>query len=221
MTTLPLITATIPQTSISVSSAHSLIGQPAPNFVLPSIQGETIHLAHYHGQAHVILWFSRGFTCPFCRGHMDNIISHYEQVINQEAVIVQVAPNLHESAQTFFREQAPPYPFVCDPDKRLYATYGIGDRGVLEATRNTFVSFGTAASKGDFGNTVRASWLDVSQQNFLRRLHHHALTALDQVVVFIDKQGIVRHTLAVGTVDPIPSAVELIHLLKQATQNPT
>ena len=51
------------------------------------------------------------------------------------AEVIQIAPNLLESARTFFRDAASPFPFVCDPDKRLYAVYGLGDLGALTATR--------------------------------------------------------------------------------------
>jgi signal transduction histidine kinase len=43
------------------------VGQPAPLFSLPSVQGATVDLGAYRGRQNVIVWFSRGFTCPFCR----------------------------------------------------------------------------------------------------------------------------------------------------------
>jgi hypothetical protein len=27
----------------------------------------TVDLASYRGRSNVVVWFSRGFTCPFCR----------------------------------------------------------------------------------------------------------------------------------------------------------
>ncbi|MCB0036272.1 MAG: redoxin domain-containing protein [Anaerolineales bacterium] len=192
------------------------LNQPAPHFSLTSIQGQQINLADYHGRKHIILWFSRGFTCPFCRGHMQNIIAGYEALQEQDIEVVQVAPNLLESAMIFFRNDThPPYPFVCDPDKRLFATYGIGDQGVLTATRNAFVSFSGAALKKEFGKTVQASWVDVANKNFLRRLHHHALTALDQAVFFINKEGVLKYRLDVDALKDIPTAAELLTLFQQ------
>lgn len=192
------------------------IGQYAPHFSLNSIQGQTINLADYHGRKHVILWFSRGFTCPFCRGHMQNITTGYEQLTARDIELIQIAPNLYESTLTFFRDDDyPPYPFVCDPDKRLYAVYGIGDRGALVATRNALVSFSSAARQKELGKMVQASWVDVAHKNFLRRLHHHALTALDQAVIFIDRQGFLRHRLDIDALGDIPTAQELLDISKE------
>jgi putative peptide zinc metalloprotease protein len=193
----------------------SLIGEEAPDFQLPSIQGQLVSLAGYQRQRHVILWFSRGFTCHFCRGYMEGIIQHYDELVAHDVEVIQVAPNLLETARSFFG-QFPPYPFVCDPDKRLYAVYGLGDRGVIEATRNTVVSFASAFASGEGTNNVRGSWLDVMNRNFMRRLHHHALTAVDQGLFIIDKDIIVRYQMIVGALESIPSGRELLALTEKS-----
>lgn len=190
------------------------VGQLAPSFSLPSIQGPLISLANYTQQRRVILWFSRGFTCNFCRSYMDSIIDQYPLLAEHEIEVIQVAPNLLETARIYFR-QPPPYPFVCDPDKRLYAVYGLGDRGALLATRNTVVAFGTAFVTGEGMETVRASWTDVANRNFLRRLHHHALTAVDQGLFIINKAGFISHQQVVGGLDRIPSGAELLQLVEE------
>lgn len=189
------------------------VGQLAPDFSLPTIQGETISLADYTGKCNILLWFSRGFTCNFCRGHMDNIASGYDELIDNGVEMIQIAPNLLETAQRYFEPKMPRYPFICDPDKRLYAVYGLGDRGSLEATRNTFVSFSTAFRTGVGVETVRASWVDVMNRNFIRRLHHHALTAVSQGLFIIDRQGHIRYRLVISPIEVIPTADELMTLV--------
>jgi putative peptide zinc metalloprotease protein len=160
----------------------------------------------------VILWFSRGITCPFCRVHMEQVMNAYRELVTHETEVIQVSPNLLESARVFLRNSDLPYPFVCDPDKRLYALYGLGDRGVLEATRNTVVSFSHAFSNGQGAETVRASWLELTNRNFLRRLHHHAMTAVEQGIFLIDSSGFIRHRMIVGPIDAIPGPEELLAL---------
>lgn len=138
----------------------AVVGNHAPSFTLPAIQGGQISLADYYGRSRVILWFSRGFACNFCRRYMQLIIERYEDLVAQAIEVVQVNPNLLETSRLYF-DLATPYPFVCDPDKRLYAVYGLGARGVLEAQKNTLISFGTAFVRGEGQETVKASWLDV------------------------------------------------------------
>lgn len=142
---------------------------------------------------------------------MQEVIGCYGEMQAHEIEVIQVAPNLLETAALYFNPP-PPYPFVCDPDKRLYAIYGLGDRGVLEATRNAFISFTHSFTHGEGTETARASWLDVMNRNFIRRLHHHALTAVDQGIFIIDKQKIVRYQKAYGPIEPIPTGRELLSL---------
>jgi hypothetical protein len=72
---------------------------------------------------------------------MQGVIEGYQNLLAQATEVIQVTPNLLESARRFFRPDPVPYPVVCDPDKRLYAVYGLGDRGVLEATSTAVVSW--------------------------------------------------------------------------------
>ncbi len=195
--------------------APRFVGQLAPTFTLPSIQGSMVDLAAFRDRCRVVLWFSRGFQCPFCRGYMDRIAAGYARLTAQAIEVIQIAPNLTESAQTFFGSSPPPFPFVCDPDKRLFARYGLGDRGVLEATRSTIISLAHAADVGESGQTARAIWLDTANRNFLRRLHHHALTALEQGLFIVDDRGVIRYQVAMGTLDPVPDADGLRQLVAQ------
>ena len=126
-----------------------LVGQMAPQFSLPSLRGAMVDLASYRGRRNVVVWFSRGFTCPFCRVYTDGMRAGYEALRAADTEIIQVAPNLLDSARRFFAQSPLPFPFVCDPDKRLYAVYGLGDVGALEATKTAVVSFAHAFTHGD------------------------------------------------------------------------
>jgi len=190
------------------------VGQPAPLFSLTSVQGEPVELAAFRGRRNVVVWFSRGFTCPFCRVYMDGMREGYELLQAADTEIIQVGPNLLQAARIFFGHSPTPYPFVCDPDKRLFAVYGLGDRGALEATRSAVVSFSYAFTHGDTGPQLRGAWLDVMNRNFVRRLHHHAMTAHEQGMFLIDKQGVIRNVTVVGPIDPVPSGAELAQLAR-------
>jgi peroxiredoxin len=191
------------------------VGEPAPLFALPSIQGATVDLAAYRGRLNVIVWLSRGFTCPFCLMYMDGIRAGYERLAGTGTEVIQVAPNLLDAAREFFAGSAAPFPFVCDPDKRLYAMYGLGDRGTLDASRTAVVSFSRALAQGDGGTWTRGAWLDVMNRNFVRRLHHHAMTALEQGVFVVDRDGIIRYVSIVGPIDPVPDGIQLTGLVRE------
>jgi len=174
-----------------------------------------VDLASYRGRRNVVVWFSRGFTCPFCRVYTDGMRAGYQALRSADTEIIQVAPNLLDSARRFFVQSPLPFPFVCDPDKRLYAVYGLGDVGALEATKTAVVSFAHAFTHGDTSNQVRGAWFDVMNRNFLRRLHHHAMTAQEQGMFLIDKDGVIRSVTVVGPIDPMPGGVELAEMSRQ------
>ena len=196
------------------------VGEPAPLFALPSLRGPMVELAAYRGQRNVVVWFSRGFTCPFCRAHTDGMRAGYPALQAVGTEVIQVAPNLLDAARRFFGPQPLPFPFICDPDKRLYAVYGLGDHGALEATRTAVASFAHAFTHGDTINQIRGAYFDVMNRNFLRRLHHHASSALDQGMFLVDKDGIVRHTTIVGPIDPVPGGSELAALARARCDAP-
>jgi putative peptide zinc metalloprotease protein len=200
---------------MSTGARGPVEGEPAPLFALPAVQGGSVALESYRDQKNVIVWFSRGFTCPYCLDAMGGIGQGYDELVAADTEVIQVAPNLLASAQSFFPRFPWLYPFVCDPDKRLYAVYGLGDRGALEATRTAVVSFSYAVASGNGGTWIRGARIDVVNRNFLRRLHHHAMTALEQGLFFIDKGGIVRHRIVVGPIDAIPPSVELVALVRE------
>jgi putative peptide zinc metalloprotease protein len=194
--------------------ARPSVGQIAPQFALPSLRGAMVDLAAYRGRRNVVVWFSRGFTCPFCRVYTDGMRAGYEALRTAETEIIQVAPNLLDSARRFFAQSPLPFPFVCDPDKRLYAVYGLGDMGALEATKTAVVSFAHAFTHGDTNAQLRGAWLDVMNRNFIRRLHHHAMTAQEQGLFLIDKRGVIRHVSVVGPIDPVPGGAQLAELAR-------
>jgi peroxiredoxin len=193
---------------------HAVVGGRAPLFSLPSLSGATVDLASYRGRSNVVVWFSRGFTCPFCRVYTDGVRAGYEALRAAETEVIQVAPNLLGSARRYFGESILPFPFVCDPDKRLYAVYGLGDLRALEATRTAVVSFAHAFTHGDTVNQIRGAWFDVVNRNFVRRLHHHAMTAQEQGIFLVDKEGVIRHLAIVGPIDPVPDGAQLADLAR-------
>src|SRR2546428_2101044 len=133
------------------------IGEMAPRFSLPSLSGAEVDLASYRDRSNVVIWFSRGFTCPFCRIYTDGVRAGYGALRDAETEVIQVAPNLLESARRYFADEILPFPFVCDPDKRLYAVYGLGDRRGPPATPPPAGGFAHAVSPTGTPNHIPAA----------------------------------------------------------------
>ncbi len=180
------------------------IGVQAPVFSLDTVQGVKVNLADYRGKSNVLVWFSRGFTCPFCRAYMTQLQKAYPEFRAQTTEILQISPNLVGKAREYFKTSQLVFPFLCDPDKRLYKVYQLIDQGPLVASRNVVTSFGHSALTGQFMETSRASATDMLNSAFFQRLQHHALTAVEQGLFLIDKQGVVRWIKTLGPLENLP-----------------
>src|SRR6185369_7785702 len=80
------------------------VGQHAPSFRLPSGQGPERGLDDYRGRSHVILWFTKGMGCPFCRSQMSQLARGYERNFNL------------------------PFVYLCDPDYSVHRQWGVDGR---------------------------------------------------------------------------------------------
>ena len=88
--------------TVQKAAERPSVGERAPLFSLPSVRGPMVDLASYRQRRNVIVWFSRGFTCPFCRVYTDGIRTNYEALQSAETEVIQVAPNLLDSARRYF-----------------------------------------------------------------------------------------------------------------------
>jgi putative peptide zinc metalloprotease protein len=186
---------------------HIMIVQPgstAPDFTLASVQGAKITLASYRDQSNVLLWFSRGFTCPFCRAYMAQLGTIFNELRTLQTTVLQISPNVLSRAQVYFRTSPLVYPFLCDQSKHVYSQYGVVDEGAIAGTRNALTVVAYTARTGQIAETSRAMALDVLNASFVGRLQHHALTAVEQALVLVDRGGIVRWSKALGPLENLP-----------------
>lgn len=92
------------------------------NFGVVQIPDET-HLLH--------LQFRRYAGCPFCNLHLHSLKSRYLEL---EAAGIREVVVFHSTRDRLLEKQpSMPFPIIADPDKSLYAEFGVerGWRGVL------------------------------------------------------------------------------------------
>lgn len=188
-------------------------GAAAPPFKLESVQGSIVSLADYKGKSNVLLWFSRGFACAFCRAYMTQLQSAASDFRAQQTEVIQVSANVLTRARQYFQTSPLIFPYLCDPEKRLYSAYGLEDRGLVEAGKSNLGGAVYAAQTGQFGSISQSMTSDVLNGAFLQRLHHYALTAVEQGLILIDKEGIVRWSKALGPLENITDNKTLLETI--------
>src|SRR5437870_13222494 len=97
----------------TLEAGRPSVGEIAPRFSLPSLSGSMVDLAWYRGRSNVIVWFSRGFTCPFCRVYTDGVRAGYDALRAVVTEVIQVAHNILGGAIRSFVVFIMPVPSVC------------------------------------------------------------------------------------------------------------
>ena len=104
------------------------VGRPAPNFVLPSLDGEPISSEQFRGKTLVLnFWAS---WCPPCRAEMPDLQALWEERLPQDDLVVLAVDFLAEdsvdAAAGFVEEFALTFPVVTDtPDGDVGIRYGV------------------------------------------------------------------------------------------------
>ena len=186
------------------------IGSAAPDFELESVQGPVVRLSDYRGRQTVVVWFSRGYNCPFCRRYMAQLDQAHGKFSAANTEVLEMGPNVLKPARIYFQRQPIKFPFLCDPSKAVYQRFGLRDLGPIEANINTIRSFGWAYLHGDGINTTRIAAGDTFTEGFVGRLYHHALTAMQQGLFIVDRDGIIRYANAFKPLDTIPPTEEVL-----------
>jgi peroxiredoxin len=104
------------------------IGQKAPSFRLPAGQGGEISPEEYRGRRHLLQWFTKGMACVFCRQQMSQLARGAPEFRAREAEIVQITPSTPERGRFYATNFKIPFPYLCDPEYRVFRAYGLGVR---------------------------------------------------------------------------------------------
>ena len=163
------------------------VGQPAPAFRLPSAQGSELSLEDYRAKQNVIVWFTKGMACPFCRQHMSQLARGYPRFRELGAEILEVSVSPPSRARLYAKKFPLPFPYLCDPDYRVRRQWGLDRRShspmyyvraFLSGARAPHVTSEFGSSAPDF-------------------LQLHRLLVDDDFGFFIvDRDGVVRYALA-------------------------
>lgn len=99
------------------------VGDAAPDFELPRLDGGTWRLSDQDGWRH--LQFHRYAGCPSCLLHVRQVAARHDEV--RDLGITHVAL-FHSPVEDLERTAGDPLPFpvLADPDRRAFDAYGVG-----------------------------------------------------------------------------------------------
>jgi peroxiredoxin len=163
------------------------IGSPAPTFRLPSGEGTPIGLEDYRGRKSVIVWFTKGMACPFCRAQMTRIARAYPEIQARDAEVLQVTISNPKQAETYASKFKIPFPYLADADYRVRSEWGLERRshGPIYYAKAMVMGMTSKMPPNDFGD-------------FAPPMPEMPKIMADDDMGFfvVDKNGIVRFSLA-------------------------
>jgi len=190
------------------------VGQLAPSFRLPSGQGPEVGPQDYRGRQNVVVWFTKGIGCPFCRRHMTQLVHAYSSFTALNAEILEVTSTPTDRARFYVSNYRIPFPYLCDPDYRVRRAWGLEKRSHSLAWYAVRLYEGTKSviPPSDFGDRPPPLGEFPS-----------ALADVDMGFYILDKNGVVRYSLAGsyivdGAARQIPSNEEIVRALTLCEQ---
>jgi len=116
------------------------VGQPAPDFTLPSAEGGSVSLKDYKGKWVVLYFYPKDFTsgCTLEAHNFERDLAKYQ---NQSAIILGVSADTARSHKDFCAKEGLNFKLLADPELKAITAYGsaIEYDGVKMAARNTFL----------------------------------------------------------------------------------
>ena len=104
------------------------VGQTAPSFRLPAATGGDVSLDDFRGRNPVVVWFTKGMACAFCRQHMSQLARGYGRFKDLRGELLQITLTPPERARTYAEKFRLPFPYLCDPDYRVRRSWGLDRR---------------------------------------------------------------------------------------------
>ena len=116
------------------------VGQPAPDFSLPSVEGRPVSLKDYKGKWVVLYFYPKDFTsgCTLEARNFERDLAKYQ---NQSAIILGVSADTAQSHKEFCAKEGLNFKVLADPELKAITQYGsaMEHNGTKMAARNTFL----------------------------------------------------------------------------------
>jgi len=124
--------------------------QLAPDFSLPDVGGKSVQLSSLWSKQPLLLSFTRHFGCTQCKELLEELVNGRDKIENAGLSVAVITQGSVEQTRLFAAEFAPGLLCLCDPERKVYAAYGL-ERGTLFQTflnLNVWKALGRARKKG-------------------------------------------------------------------------
>ncbi len=171
------------------------IGDPAPDAIVETLNGDTVALSTLWSGADrgLAIVFLRHYGCPFCKEHAREIDSHSADLRHAGVAVALIGCGSSDEARRFRDDLRLNIPLFNDAEREAYAAYGLG-----------------LASAGSLLNPkVMAGGVRAAAKGFLpKRSSGHPLQLQGQFLIGCD--GVIRSASRPAVMSDIPPASDLL-----------
>jgi peroxiredoxin len=125
----PVLTVMDAETSRLAASglaARALnVGDSAPDFILPDVQGEPVRLRALLDKGPVVVVFYRGGWCPYCNLHLRGFQRRLEAFRELGATVVAISPQLPDNSLSTREKDELAFPVLSDVGNKVARKFGI------------------------------------------------------------------------------------------------
>jgi peroxiredoxin Q/BCP len=121
----------------------SAVGSSTPDFTLTDQDGKSLTLSSLRGQW-VLLFFYRGYWCPYCMTEMSDFADHSEELAKMKVRLIAVSVDDQEHAHEVWEKAAnQKFTILSDPNAAVIRKFGLlhadGHAGADIALRTTIL----------------------------------------------------------------------------------
>lgn len=115
------------------------VGEPAPEFKLPSLRGGEVALSDFRGKKNVVLFFYPRDASPGCTVEACTFRDAYEDFVAAGAEVLGVSSDSLEAHASFAARHSLPMQLLSDAGGKVRAQYGVKSTLGLLPGRETFI----------------------------------------------------------------------------------
>jgi peroxiredoxin len=189
------------------------IGQVAPGFRLPSAQGPEVALEDFRGRQNVVVWFTKGMGCVFCRQHMSQLARVYPEIQKRNTEVLEIVPSSVNRGRQYATKYRLPFAYLCDADDSVRRAWHVDVRrhGPGWYAKTLMAALSADKPQNDFGVDPPA----LGEMTTMLRDD-------DAGLYLIDRDGVVRYAYVAAYIDagtnavrPLPPPEDLVRELER------
>ncbi|MDR3456254.1 MAG: peroxiredoxin-like family protein [Verrucomicrobiae bacterium] len=139
---LEIMDAATAELENNAAASHALqVGDIAPDFILPDVEGRSVRLYSELAQGPVVLVFYRGGWCPYCKIHLRGYQKSLADFKTAGAQVMVVSPQLPDQSLTTQEKDELAFPVLSDVGLNTARAFGIAFE-LPKALLNLYADFG-------------------------------------------------------------------------------